>query len=279
MAKYHRTEGVCLRRTPYGNTSQVACFLTPDCGLLSFIAKGLLRAPKRGISTGFELLGAYELVYTQRRSGSLLNLTERSLLEAFRGMGESVERILCGYYAAELMLNFTTEAEPCQGLYGLLLACLRRFEKGENLGLSVLLLEMGALRHYGACPTFDTCAECSGNLPTSGRLLFSHHHGGPLCTGCGRRLYPEPHPRVTPVKAERLSLLSDLACREAPPQDRTRLEPREIVAASRLLRLHMRNLLGKNLRMWKYLHGRHLSRSLRRIRRKSVMAGLTPPPS
>ncbi len=266
MARYHHTEGICLRRIDYSNTSQVATFLTPEAGRLSFMARGVTRAPRRGIRHGFDLLGRYELIYTERRTGSLLNLTNRSLMEGFRGLRQALERVLCAYCAAELMLNFTIEAQPCRELYGLLLESLRRFESGENLGLSVLLLELGALRHHGACPSFDVCAECDSKLKLTGTLLFSATHGGPLCAACGRRLYGGPGRYVMQVEGRHLAALAGLA---APPRsrpERVSIKPRQIVAASRLLRFHISHLLGKELRTWKYLQDRHLSRTLQRVR-------------
>ncbi len=266
MAKYHRTEGLCLRRVDYSNTSQVASFLTRDRGTLSFMAKGVTRAPRRGIRRGFDLLGRYELIWTERRSGALLNLTGRSLLEGFRGLRRAVERMLCAYYVAELALNFAAEDQPCRRLYELALQSLRRFETGESLGLCVLLLEIGVLQQHGACPTFEACAECERALPPTGRLLFSASQGGALCRACSRRLHRGPGARTLPVQAGDLALLADLAARPPARPERLSADPRQIVAASRLLRFHTRDLLGKELKMWKYLQERHLSRELGRIR-------------
>jgi DNA repair protein RecO len=253
VAKYQRTEGLCLRRLDYSDTSQVASFLTPGAGRQSFMAKGVWRAPKRGIRCAFELLGRYELIYTERRYGSLLNLTGRSLLEGFLGLRQSLDRILCGYYAAELSLDFTAEDQPCAEFYELVLESLRRFETGQNLGLSVLLLEIGALKEYGSCPAFDACAECDRKLALSGRLLFSPSNGGPLCQECGRRMYQEPTAYAFPVDARKLALLSELASQPPTRPERVSVEPEQIAEASRILRLQMRYLLGKELRMWKHL--------------------------
>jgi len=269
VAEYHRTEGICLRRIDYGNTSQVATFLTPDRGRLSFMAKGATRAPKRGIRRGFDLLGRYELIYTQRRSGALLNLTGRALLEGFGGLRHGVERLLCAYYAAELILNFTIEDQPCQRLYGLALRALRGFEKGENLGLTALTLEIGVLQEHGACPLLGVCAECERALPSTGRLLFSPSHGGALCRACGRRLHGHPGPGATAAPAQDVALLADLAARPRAGSARLAVKPGRIVAAARLLRLHTRHVLGKELKMWKYLQERHLSRELGRIRKSA----------
>lgn len=265
MAKYERTEGICLRRLDYSNTSQVATFLTPDVGRLPFICKGIRRAPKRGISRGLELGARYKLVYFKRRTSSLYTLTDHRMLESYRGVRQAIERTLCTYYAVELMRNFTAENAPCPQLYRQLVHAQRRFCRGENLGLTVLFLEIGCLRDYGMLPTFDLCAECGQQLRSGGRLTFSASHGGPLCRPCARKINHRPGDSM-PVRGRRLQALASLCSH---PPDRLgdiSMRPKEIVATSRLLRFHIRYLLGKELTMWKYLHGRHLSRSLRRLR-------------
>jgi DNA repair protein RecO len=269
LAKYHHTEGICLRRIDYSNTSQVASFLTPDAGRVSVIAKGVTRAPKKGIRTGFDLLSRYELIYAIRRSGALQNLTYRWMRESLHAMRSSLQRTLCGYYAAELMLNFTVEGAACPELYRQLLEALRRFAAGQRLGLNVLLLELGVLQEHGACPTFHVCAACGGALPLRGAVAFSPSTGGPLCRRCEAGQGPEPTHRVTTVQAGLLRTLAGLSANlsaEAAPQD---LPAQQTLAMSALLRFHMRDLLGREFRMWKYLQQRELSRSLQRLRRRA----------
>jgi len=278
MAKYHHTEGICLRRIDYSNTSQVASFLTPDAGRLSVMAKGVTRAPKRGVRTGFDLLARYELIYAERSIGTLQNLTQRWLLESFRALQDALDRALCGYYAAELVLNFTAESEPCPGLYALVLDVLRRFASGGALATNVLVVELAALREHGSSPRFDACAACGKGLPEKGAVLFSPADGGPLCRSCEGELRPGLRKRTTPAGADLLRGLSVLdACvgeRMRRPADSPPAPPvaEQATAMSALLRFHMRDLLGKELRMWPYFERRLLSRSLTALHRRAGLA-------
>jgi DNA repair protein RecO len=240
---------------------------------MSFMAKGATRAPRKGVRCGFDLLARYDIIYTTPRSGSLQNLTARSMLESFHPMRGALERMLCGYYAADLALNFTAEADPCPGLYRTLLESLRGFATGERLGLGVLLLELAALKEHGTCPAFDECAACQARLLEGGRAgkgrraSFSPSHGGPLCRRCVRGILAGPATPLLPVSTRRLALLADLAAHPTGRADAEAIPPKHIVAAGRLLRFHMQYLLGKELRMWKYLQQRHMSRTLEHIRR------------
>jgi len=281
MAKYHHTEGICLRRIDYSNTSQVASFLTPDAGRLSVMAKGVTRAPKRGVRTGFDLLARYELIYTERPGGALQNLTQRWLRESFRGLQDALDRALCGYYAAELILNFTAEGEPCPGLYAVMLQVLRRLASGRALGANVLVAELAVLREHGSSPRFDACAECGKGLPARGAVLFSPADGGPLCKNCEKELRPSLRKRTTPAGADLLRGLSVLDAYVRERMQRPGESPpappvtEQAPAMSALLRFHMRDLLGKELRLWPYFERRLLSRSLAALHRRAGLRGPT----
>jgi DNA repair protein RecO (recombination protein O) len=248
VAHYHHTEGVCLRRVDYSNTSQVAAFLTARAGRISVLAKGVTRAPRGGVRTALDILSRYEIVYTTRRSGSLHNLTYRWLRERPYRPGAGLEGLLCSYYAAELVLHFVPEEMPCPDLYDAFVRALRGFRSGERLGTGVLLLELAVLKEHGSCPAFGSCVECGGPLPPRGAVAFSSAAGGPLCPRCLAALAAVEPDSVGPTPA---------------------LPARNTLAMSALLRFHMRDLLGREMRLWKYLEGRHLSRSLRRLRRRS----------
>jgi DNA repair protein RecO (recombination protein O) len=273
LAHYHTTEGICLRRLDFSNTSQIAGFLTRDAGRLTFLAKGVTRAPKKGIRTGFDLLGRYEIVYTTRRAGTLHNLTSRWLREDFRGLRDALERVLCGYYAAELVLSFTPEEEPCPGLYDLLARTLRSFAAGQGLGVSVLLLEIGVLAEHGSLPTFDSCAACGRAIPRRGAIAFTPALGGPLCSRCESDQADAVGSRVTPARANLLRTLAELSSRPIGRELARALTPANTLAMSALLRFHMRDLLGRELKMWRYMARREMSRSLRRVRGRGGLRG------
>jgi len=242
----------------------VAAFLTPDAGRLSVMARGVTRAPRRGVRTALDLLSRYEIVYTTRRSGTLHNLTYRWLRERPYEPGGGLEGLLCSYYAAELVLNFVPDDAPCPDLYAALLRALRGFRSGERLGVGVLLLELAVLREHGTCPTFDACAECGRALPGRGPVVFSSAAGGPLCPRCGEG---RGSGRATTTRADLLRTLTALSAAEPGPSAQPPALPAgSTLAMSALLRFHMRDLLGRELRLWKYLEGRRLSRSLRQVR-------------
>jgi recombinational DNA repair protein (RecF pathway) len=170
-------------------------------------------------------------------------------------------------YAAELMQNFTAEGEDCRRIYAALKTALSAFSTLTGLGKAVLTLEVEALHHYGACPTFDRCCSCNRKINDGKTVLFSAEHGGPLCLKCRGKEHSLTRTNTIPVRGRRLHVLASIAGGQG--WEQLENNPMEIVALSRLLRFHMRYLTGKELTMWKYLQGRHMSNYLRRVRHTS----------
>ncbi len=265
--KYSTAEGICLRRLDYSNTSQVVSFLTPHYGRVDCMYKGAWRAPQKGISTGVDLAERYKIDYRHSASGGLDTLNDCAMIEHFGGLRTSVDRALCAYYAIELMRNFTTYAQDCSDLYTILLKSIRCFASGINLGFNVLRLEAATLIHYGSYPDFSRCSHCGKHDSECDIYSFSAFQAGLLCKECHiqlkGRMNENPiriNPRVTDF-IDKIPQNLETALSES--------NVKLIVASSRLLRYHISWLLGKHLAMWKYLHSRHYSRTLSKIKRSS----------
>ncbi len=256
-------EGLCLRRLDYGNTSQIISFLCPDTGRVECMFRGAWRAPGKGVSAGIDLLGRYRIVYRESGTGALDTLLECRMLEHFGALRPAVERALCGYYAVELMRNFTVRGESCRELYIDLVDILRRFAAGDRLGLGVLELETAVLTQYGSCPDFSRCATCMRDWSRADARLFSPRHCGVVCSECSAAPGALKNDNsLLPVDAPIVSLLDRIGNASGPVTE----SPAAIVSASKVLRRQISWLLDKELTMWKYLQERHYSRYVRGIR-------------
>jgi len=134
--------------------------------------------------------------------------------------------------------------------------------------VGVLLLEMGVLAEYGSLPTFDRCAACGRAMPRRGAVVFTPALGGPICSKCETEQADSLGGRRMPARANLLQALAELGRRPVDRELARVLTPANTLAMSALLRFQMRDLLGRELRMWRYMERREMSRSLRRVRRK-----------
>ncbi len=113
------TEGLMIGRTPYGNTSVITRWITPDHGRVNAIAKGALR-PKNALTGQFDLYYHCELKLSVPRTRSLHTLTECRVLEAHTGLRQEYARVLCAHYFTRLIETITEAETPLPEDYALL---------------------------------------------------------------------------------------------------------------------------------------------------------------
>jgi DNA repair protein RecO (recombination protein O) len=103
------TTGIILRRTDYGEADRILTLLTPDCGKLSLLAKGVRRI-KSKMAGGIELFSISEITYIRGRS-DLGTLVSARLLKYYGHIVGSLDRTMLGYDLIK-ELNRITEDQP-----------------------------------------------------------------------------------------------------------------------------------------------------------------------
>ena len=171
--------GICLARSEYSETSQLATIFSREHGKIRGIAKGARRT-KSKFGQGIELLSRGQVVFSQPRSGTgLITLTEWAVQESYPQIRRSLRQLYRGYYLAELVDLFTEELDPHQQLFDLLDKGLADLGAKENQG-GLLAFQMALLQEVGLSPELKTCGRC-GKEPQD---YVSFTEGGVLCRVC-----------------------------------------------------------------------------------------------
>lgn len=181
------TEALVLRRTPFGETSQVAEFLTREHGRLSLILKGVHR-PKARKGGGVDLLDHCVVTWFSRRgSRSMAQLSERRVLSHHPVMRSRTDLLNAGDYLVELLRALAPEGQRAPALFGLSVAFLDALEADPGPGAlapAVFALQGGILRITGFELVLDRCVSC-GRRPEGHRVLrCDPARGGVVCRGC-----------------------------------------------------------------------------------------------
>lgn len=180
---YHRTQAIVLRKTDYSNTSVVLNVLTRDMGRLGLIAKGIRRGGP-AFEAEPELFTIQDIVLSVRREGGLGTLTEAAVIDDMRGIRRRIERFWAACYAAELLLDFTAEADPQPEVFALAAQTLAAVAAADKTAPHVFLFENALLRLLGHEPRMAACAECGAERPRARQIAFSALRGGYLCGKC-----------------------------------------------------------------------------------------------
>lgn len=180
-------EALALRRTPFGETSQIAEFLTRERGRMALILKGVHR-PKARKGGGVDLLDHCRIVFAdRRRSRSLPPLSERVVLSHHPRLRAREDTLLAGLYVVERLRSLVPDGQRLPGLFDLALDAVATLDADPDPRAvpSVLFaLEGGLLRMSGFQPELDRCVSC-------GRRAEAHHSlrcvpamGGVVCSAC-----------------------------------------------------------------------------------------------
>jgi DNA repair protein RecO (recombination protein O) len=178
---------ICLRKTPYSETSQILTLFARTHGLVKVIAKGAHRTTKAGASKfggGIDLLDLAHAIFTDNADRDLATLTEWSLKDGHLELRHSLRGLYLAQYAAELVSLLIEERDPHPDLFDHLQQCITALST-PAVEQSFLNFEVELLRETGYLPDLRECTSCgSRSLTNSNRISFSPDRGGVLCKSC-----------------------------------------------------------------------------------------------
>ena len=183
------TEALALRRTPFGESSQIAEFLTADHGRVSLILKGVHRDRSR-LGGSVDLLDHCRITWFARRgSRSLQPLRERAVLSHHAGLRSREDLLGAGFWLLELLRTLAPEGQPMPQLFAHALRFVQALDaRPPRAALPALLfaLEGGFLRMTGFEPVLDRCVSCDRRPAGHRALRCDPARGGIVCAACRR---------------------------------------------------------------------------------------------
>lgn len=202
-------EALALRRTPFGETSQVAEFLTREHGRVSLILKGVHRERSR-LGGPVDLLDHARITWFARKgSRSLAPLRERRLIAHWPGLRSRADLLAAGTWLVELLAALAPEGQRQAGLFDLALATLQALDARparEALPAVVFAMEGGLLRMSGLQPVLDRCVACDRRPSGHTSLRHDPARGGIVCSACR-----EPDDPSFPLSAAAARLIDELS--------------------------------------------------------------------
>lgn len=239
-----KDRGICIRVVDYSETSQVVTVFTRDNGKISAIAKGSKRA-KSAFDGPLEMLSMGSLMFSPSAGGQgLATLTEFDQLPFGTALAGSYLGMNCGLFAAELVDEFTDELDPHPELFDYFEKFLQRLcqvdQNRQRLGLAIWF-ELKLLDQAGLGPIFERCGNCGKEFDQNWPgAYFSSDKSCLLCRDC-QMSFPD-----------RLAVSTEAVFCLAQTTNIRRAGPDTLKNAQKLLLYHLRQCLGKKLKMGKY---------------------------
>ena len=230
---YH-SEALILKHSPFGEADLLVTFFTKERGKVRAVARGARRSSSKLVGH-LEPLTQVSLSLAQGRGG-LDHVSQAQLMESFAPLKDDLEAITKGFYLAELVDGFGSEANPNQPLYHLALATLKAIGEDPESELPLRFFELRLLKVSGLMPELYCCVECRNDLAPDSHQ-FSPDVGGALCLECRPA---EAHVRPLSLRALKVLRLLDRSQNNQIPS----------IQMDDPLALEIRSLLKMSIEYW-----------------------------
>jgi DNA repair protein RecO (recombination protein O) len=180
----HVTDAICIFRTPFGETSQIAHWITPGQGRVACLLKGAFNE-KNSYHGNEDLPSLSKVVFSARRGRGLALLRERKLIDHFPGLRRSLRRFSAASLVLESVRWGVQEGQVVPGLFPLLAKTFKALDRcGPECDIILFTFLGGFLKMIGFQPVLKGCVLC-GREPVEGTPLFvTPRHGGVVCRNC-----------------------------------------------------------------------------------------------
>lgn len=180
-----KTQAIVLSTMKYGETSKIARLYTREFGNISVLAKGA-RAPSSKFRGTLEPARHVLAVLYKKEHRELHLLSQCDLLDAFRRIPESMERMRAAWSAIELVNLVTHGEERNEELFDLLLKVLQVINAATKPPWAALYyFELRLAGLLGFQPELDVCSRCAKPIPEAGLAVrYGFGPNGILCENC-----------------------------------------------------------------------------------------------
>jgi DNA repair protein RecO (recombination protein O) len=164
------TTGLVLRTRPLTETSLIVCWLTPNQGRLSTVAKGA-RRPQSLFRGKLDLFYEAEFSFSRSRRSELHTLREVELRQTHSTLRQDLGRLQQAAYAAVLVEQVTETETPLPGIYELLLSLLAHLAGQTAQAGTIFAFELKLLEELGLQPDFARTKLTPGARSVAAALL------------------------------------------------------------------------------------------------------------
>jgi|GEM_PF-982701 len=195
MSKPQQVNAFILRKVDYGDQDQIITVFGRESGKFSARARNA-RASKKRFGGGLQPMRRLCLSYTQAANRAMASLSEIEILQDYRGLEGSFEKITIASYATELVREFVQDAnaEPetfdlLDAFYGELAGFVgsnKSVSESYFLGAMLFQFELRLLAIHGALPSLQGCFRCGVPAAEMDRLRCMRSGEGLVCGACRR---------------------------------------------------------------------------------------------
>lgn len=181
-----RLDVVILKVTDYKEHDALVSTVSADYGVMTFIAKGLLK-PESKNASACQPFSEASLTYDQQEGKGLQVLHSASLIASHRSLREDLSKQSAMAVIAELcthILDDNYDRQLSLDVYRTLLMCIESLETSDKVLQVLSFFMVRTLEWLGIEPQVDECTVCGDTKINS----ISMDEGGFVCQDCQKEL-------------------------------------------------------------------------------------------
>ena len=173
-----KIEGIVVSEIDYKESSKIINVLTPDYGIVGFIARGTKQVKNKLSGVTSKL--TYGFFHVNYKEKGLSALIEVDVIDNFKNIRRDIGMMSYALYLLELADRVYKHDNDIQ-IYNLLIASLKKIDEGFNYKVITNIFELKMLDFLGIRPVIDECVNCGSKDDI---VTISSYRGGYLCKNC-----------------------------------------------------------------------------------------------
>lgn len=150
------TNAIVLNTIKYGDTSLIASCYTKDCGIKTYMLRGILKAKKAKIKTAyFQPLMQLNLTANHNNKGSLNSLRDVEVLHFYTSIYTNIKKQTIALFLSEILYHAIKEEEHNIALYSYLEASFLWLDTHDNITNFHLLFLLNLTKFLGFYPEMN----------------------------------------------------------------------------------------------------------------------------
>lgn len=178
-----KIKGIVISEVNFKESSKILNILTKEKGLIGVISRGCrsLKSPLRCSSSKL----SYGRFYINYKEGTLSTLTEVDVLDEFKNIKTSLDKIGYVSYLIDLAKQVLKESNEKE-VFPILEAALLKIENNFDPLVITNIVELKYLKFLGVFPVLDKCVKCSSR---ENIITVNSEAGGYICKNCYNNEY------------------------------------------------------------------------------------------
>lgn len=150
------TNAIVLNSIKYGDTSLITSCYTKDCGIKSYMLRGVLKSKKAKIKAAyFQPLMQLQLTANHNNKGTLNSLRDVEVLHFYNSIYTNIKKQSIALFLSEMLYNSIKEEEYNEALYNYLEASFLWLDTHDDISNFHLLFLLNLTKFLGFYPELN----------------------------------------------------------------------------------------------------------------------------